>query len=419
MTHGDDFKEFKKAKEELSKRLKELNHELNQLLHKQATSYKYENWLKSHQPFHWFAEFYEIVQGKGGFDVIIGNSPYVSLKDIKYKLKNYETLPCGDIYALCIERSVNSLLKKEGRIGMIVPISIVSTDGYSTLRKVCQKSLSGYYFSNFGVRPSKLFDGVDKRLTIFIKNNEPIEKSFTTKYYRWISNERDNLFSSISYQNVGQDYFTISGYPKVSSTIEQSILKSLKKQKKSILNFIVKTSSHKVRYTRKLQYFIQFFEKPPIIYDDKRTIIGPTELKDITLGSESEKNTLLSVLNSSLFFWFFISFSDCRNVNSREILKFPIDLTSIDDGVKKQLSKLAKILMIDLDKNSIFLTRNDKRAGFMEIQSFQPRASKPIIDEIDTVLAKYYGFTDEELDFIINYDIKYRMGKELESEDEE
>jgi hypothetical protein len=22
----------------------------------------------------------------------------------------------------------------------------------------------------------------------------------------------------------------------------------------------------------------------------------------------------------------------------------------------------------------------------------------------------YYGFTDEELDFIINYDIKYRMG---------
>jgi hypothetical protein len=27
------------------------------------------------------------------------------------------------------------------------------------------------------------------------------------------------------------------------------------------------------------------------------------------------------------------------------------------------------------------------------------------------VLAKHYGFTDEELDFIINYDIKYRMGR--------
>jgi hypothetical protein len=47
-------------------------------------------------------------------------------------------------------------------------------------------------------------------------------------------------------------------------------------------------------------------------------------------------------------------------------------------------------------------------------------------DEIDRVLAAHYGFTDEELDFIpstglrtgINYDIKYRMGRDTELEDE-
>ena len=99
-------------------------------------------------------------------------------------------------------------------------------------------------------------------------------------------------------------------------------------------------------------------------------------------------------------------------------MKFPIDLTKMNDDLKKQLTKFAKSLMKDLDKNSVFLHRNDKRAGLLEIQSFQPRASKLIIDEIDTLLAKHYGFTDEELDFIINYDIKYRMGKELESEEE-
>jgi len=38
-------------------------------------------------------------------------------------------------------------------------------------------------------------------------------------------------------------------------------------------------------------------------------------------------------------------------------------------------------------------------------------------DEIDRVLAAHYGFTDEELDFIINYDIKYRMGRDAESEE--
>ena len=34
----------------------------------------------------------------------------------------------------------------------------------------------------------------------------------------------------------------------------------------------------------------------------------------------------------------------------------------------------------------------------------------------DILLAKHYGFTEEELDFIINYDIKYRMGNAPEGE---
>ena len=33
-----------------------------------------------------------------------------------------------------------------------------------------------------------------------------------------------------------------------------------------------------------------------------------------------------------------------------------------------------------------------------------------VIDEIDRVLTEHQGFTDEKLDFIINYDIKYSMG---------
>jgi hypothetical protein len=48
----------------------------------------------------------------------------------------------------------------------------------------------------------------------------------------------------------------------------------------------------------------------------------------------------------------------------------------------------------------------------LRIETFEYSACKPIIDQIDQVLAKYYGFTDEELDFIINYDIKYRMGRD-------
>ncbi|MBC8243535.1 MAG: hypothetical protein H8E20_03995 [Verrucomicrobia bacterium] len=42
--------------------------------------------------------------------------------------------------------------------------------------------------------------------------------------------------------------------------------------------------------------------------------------------------------------------------------------------------------------------------------------NNPIIDEIDQVLAKHFGFAEEELDFIINYDIKYRMGLDRSEE---
>jgi len=43
---------------------------------------------------------------------------------------------------------------------------------------------------------------------------------------------------------------------------------------------------------------------------------------------------------------------------------------------------------------------------------------KSNLDETDRVPAAHYGFTDEELDFIINYGIKYRMGRDAENETE-
>jgi hypothetical protein len=65
------------------------------------------------------------------------------------------------------------------------------------------------------------------------------------------------------------------------------------------------------------------------------------------------------------------------------------------------------------------LVREKKQTGRTETQSFKIQKSKPIIDEIDKVLDQHYGFTEEELDYIINYDIKYRMGRDAEGDDAE
>jgi hypothetical protein len=42
--------------------------------------------------------------------------------------------------------------------------------------------------------------------------------------------------------------------------------------------------------------------------------------------------------------------------------------------------------------------------------------AKSLIDEIDLELGKLFGLSDAETDFIINYDIKYRMGGTDEEE---
>jgi hypothetical protein len=95
----------------------------------------YAKWLASHQPFHWFIEYYGIMTS-GGFDVIIGNPPYVEYSKVQseYIIKGYKTIDCGNLYAFVLERVL--VLKREtGLCGMIVPMSGHSTDRMSPLIK--------------------------------------------------------------------------------------------------------------------------------------------------------------------------------------------------------------------------------------------------------------------------------------------
>ena len=119
-------------KVELQKRLRTLEEELNRHLAgdygvKVSDKAAYAAWLKSHQPFHWFIQFYGIL-ARGGFDVIIGNPPYVEISKVsEYRVINYETLDSGNLYPLCLERAA-ALLSATGYMGVIVPLSGFSTE---------------------------------------------------------------------------------------------------------------------------------------------------------------------------------------------------------------------------------------------------------------------------------------------------
>ena len=85
----------------------------------------------------------------------------------------------------------------------------------------------------------------------------------------------------------------------------------------------------------------------------------------------------------------------------------------MDEQLRQSLVSLNEKLELDLKNNSRRRIYVYRTTGRVEYDEFYMKLSKPIIDEIDKVLAKHYGFTEEELDYIINYDIKYRMGDEL------
>ena len=73
-------------------------------------------------------------------------------------------------------------------------------------------------------------------------------------------------------------------------------------------------------------------------------------------------------------------------------------------------------LLADLEKNAIVRNRRRKSGEVVQEVNYYVGKSKGLIDLIDVNIAKHYALTDEETDFIINYDIKYRMGGTDEEE---
>ena len=66
--------------------------------------------------------------------------------------------------------------------------------------------------------------------------------------------------------------------------------------------------------------------------------------------------------------------------------------------------------MESFQDSSNVLTMNYKKYGKLHIQCIYPKYSKSLIDQIDMAYGYAIGLDNEALDFIINYDIKYRMG---------
>ncbi len=129
----------------------------------------------SDRAFKWEEEFPEIMKN-GGFDIVIGNPPYVRIQNLENKdseffnhkfesaTKNY------DIYALFVEESLR-LLKQNALLGFILPSKFINADYGTGLRNVISKSKTLYKFVDF--KDIQIFGGATNyTCLLFLKNAE-------------------------------------------------------------------------------------------------------------------------------------------------------------------------------------------------------------------------------------------------------
>jgi hypothetical protein len=414
-------------KDALQSRLKSLTDELDRFL---AAEYgvdpnkktAFDKWHKTHQPFHWFAEFYGILKD-GGFDVVIGNPPFVeySNRRVGYKVipSVFTTLNCGNIYSYVAE-SCFYLCRHTGSFSFIMPSASLCTPRMESLMQGLQKRFYSGWISIWDERPSKLFDGVDQQLSVHIyRHNGKQSVTAVTAMRHWLAEERDFIFQAFSYLPQAALTRVADVLPKVETPLELKLLNKIYKIPHKKSEFFI--SDHAAgsifyrnaggRYWRLVKSFPTYF----------RSETGASCSSTEKIFKVAEENVFLftALFSSTLFYWFWRVVSNCRHLTDRELLSFPIADTLINKTPNCEIVSLAKEYEKCLKQNKFRQTTENARSGKVVQDIYRIRAAKQIIDKIDSVLATHYALSIDEIDFIVNYDIKYRMGLGVDNGDDE
>jgi len=400
------------AKRDYQERLDSLRDELDGYLYKQQGAKDgMASWRARTHPFHWFAEFHSIVIGNGGFDVIIGNPPYVEVSKVTgYTVPNtYKTKSCGNLYANVLERC-DQIRCQSASSGFIVPLSIVSTSRMAPLRSALFGEGRGHWLSCFDVYPTKLFAEAKQRLTIIVSKAKQIQSLHSTKYLRWWPQERNHLFECISYNGTVEQP-SVGAVPKIGSSVELSIFQKL--HSKRPVSFQPKADPIESIYIHRIPYnYVKALDRYPYYRSDIKGEGRSADYKPYTAVVRHHHLPIIATVNSSLFFWHWYLLYEGYHCGRGEIVTFPFGFDDADLSTMKTLEGVGALLVEDLHSNARRKTALYKNTGSVTYDEYYPRRSKHFADQVDLILSDYYGFTDEELNFVVNFDIKYRADQD-------
>ena len=409
--HGMDAGEFTDAKRELRNRLNDLREELDRYL---AGEYgveadderAYGQWRESHQPFHWFAEFYGIMCS-GGFDVIIGNPPYLATSKVRksYTLRSYDTQSCSDIYACVTERS-EGLLRKDGRVGMIVPLSL----GFSSDFDICRRLLLSRYrhnwFSSFGRIPSALFNfDVRVRNIVHLSHRgggDANSATYTTRLHRWFEKARPVLFSTLEYVPFHPPLWKYR-IPKLNSHPLASAFETAL-QRNKILQHVLskKPTKHVLHYKQTAYNWLAFSpEVPPATLNGRpvpQTMTGSIYFLDATTHDLG-----MLIANGKLMLIFWLAVGDDFHVTRWNVEEFPFDFDRLSEETIKAIRREKHRLEKAMEAALQFKLNAGRRVG-----NYNLAKCRDVTDKVDILFAKSFGFEEvmEDIDLYYTQTIK-------------
>jgi hypothetical protein len=178
---------------------------------------------KISKAFNWHNQFPAVFHN-GGFDVVVGNPPYVDIKIlqphlVEYIFKNYKSAENRiNLYSTFIERGFN-LVKDGGFISMIIPNSLLLNSSYSKLRELM---FSGIY--NIIKLPDDVFEAVKVESIIFCCRKNKVKDSICSIIYdskdkiSSIKNSKAIIFNKVNW--IDKKFNIFAGNQDLISKIE-------------------------------------------------------------------------------------------------------------------------------------------------------------------------------------------------------
>lgn len=373
---------------------------------------KYESWKSSHKPFHWYVDFYPLMAA-GGFDAVIGNPPYVVFpsKDVPYgwNESQYKCAPSKNLYALVAERSL-VVANSMGSIGLIVQLTSMSSERMQVMQDVMHSN-ARVVILPFPRRPESVFEGVEMPTAIWLRFAGPRASLVTSSVRRFYTVERSH---AIDVSRLFERSATVIGprIPKIDGPIGLSALKKLKAAH-SVESIAVRASAHTVFYQEACRYWAKSSTFAPRFVRNGEAVDQPHG-RTIFLTSDRAAGFVNCLINSSLFYWYYSTLSDCEHINDSLLRGFPLpkDWDSID------WSKLSVSVDNALRTSATPKTITTKQGHVIQYDEINGKRARDAIFHADIALGQKFGFSQAELDYVMNYDIKYRMGQSAEDDDD-